>query len=857
MHFRSSSLRRLLMAVLVMASVVVTGGGSAIAAPSDGQPWPVCGPPPASTYCIETFKVDGASALANPDWRLRAWSVGDRVVQWQVHRKASDGTWGPPPVEPRVELKLNLGLIQPVLAEARAMNMTYLPGGSAATGYTITVAANAVPTKWRMATDEGNCAVGYCGSDTTRADTESTALYGSTDTVPFWSLEEQQRFGGFAAATDAQSHYPYPLFSRYPFPHVLLQVGNVHLGSDGTPASGSVSAHLTARMLSDLGTTAEQAVSSGLHVLRVEEAIGTSVASSVTRSLDGGVDLQVPRVPYSSIQLWISGSDPGHPDGEPLIGQTWPVCHGERQKFCVQSLEVNGIDRRDDATVPWVPGDWRVNAYLLDRNSVNWYVERWNGEHWRPATNNDGIVKLSVNTGTVRPLYTSAIADLSSFTSGGDSVSGYSLAATGSPVEIQWIVNDGGACFRGECGGPDTRADTAGFLMGGNSQNLETWDPASVPIFADMWVATNAQYHSTPRFFRAAPEEGRPAGWQLRLGNPHLAKDELRPVRGTYDAYIPPGLLKAMGTTAEEATETGLVVHRTEGTSVTTLPMVVTRVGDGVRVEVSSIGFSTPTLTFTPKTTSSTGAGEGTAGGEGTTGEGTAGGEGTTGEGTTGEGTTGGGTTSEGTTGGGGGEAGNDPAGVEGTPGELQAVHIDPLDGAVAIRFQRPLDPGASRVTGYNLRCMNGDSVVTATAPRPVAVDLRPLANGQTWRCSVQAKNAQGHGPWSWPIEVTPHEDAVPVPPGAPVTMTTRRRVDGSARIVWSLPLSTGGAKITGYRVKVCARAVSHCIISTTTRDRTIVVARRLLNARRYVVTVRAINRAGSGDKISRKVALR
>lgn len=819
-HPRSSWVRSsgmALTAILVMVSVVTVDATSALAAPPNGEVWPVCSLS-RTTYCIESFDVNGTSAIVDPNWRLYVSSLDDRLASWVVQKRNGE-SWSPPPTADTVTFKLNLGLIEPVLTNARASDMRYLTGGNISTGYTIRIEARAVPTKWRLAKDEGDCGAGYCGTGTTRADSESTALYGATDTVPFWTLEDKQRFGGFGSASDAQSQYVFPLFSTYPFPHLLMQMANVHLGSDGSPVSGSFSAHLTPRILNGLGTTAAEAISTGLYVMRVEEAIGTRLASTVTASSDGGVDLQVPQVPYSNIQLWISGVDPGHPDGEPLLGQSWPVCHDDRQTFCAQSLEVNGVDHTADAIGPWAQGDWRANAYLLDRNSVNWSVERWDGQHWEPATDRNDVVKLSINTGNVRPLYTQAIAALSSFTTGGDATSGYTLAVAGSPAEIQWILNDGGACsHRGDCGGPTTHADTAGFAMSGNSQNLQTWDPSERSIFAGMWVATNAQYHSRPRFFPAALEEGQPARWQLRLGNPHLAKDEVRPVTGTYTAYVSPGMLAAMGTNAEEAADNGLSVHRTEGTSVTTLPMVITRMGEGVKVTVPSIGFSTPTITFTRTVEPGEGGDPGTEPGED-------------------------------------GDPRTDPGAAEGTPGELQEVRVDALDGAAAIRFQRPLDPGATAVTGYNLRCIDGDSVVAATAPRPVAVDIRPLANGQTWRCSARANNVQGSGPWSLPIEVTPTADATPIAPGAPVTMTARRRAGGSARISWSLPLSTGGAKITRYRVKVCASVLARCSVNATTRERTFVVPRGELKPRRYQVIVRAINRAGAGDPIRRGLA--
>ena len=70
------------------------------------------------------------------------------------------------------------------------------------------------------------------------------------------------------------------------------------------------------------------------------------------------------------------------------------------------------------------------------------------------------------------------------------------------------------------------------------------------------------------------------------------------------------------------------------------------------------------------------------------------------------------------------------------------------------------------------------------------------LVNGQTYEIKIRAINANGPGPYSGSVLVTPSTT-----PGVP-TEASAERGDHSATITFDGPVSNGGAGISGYTAR-------------------------------------------------------
>jgi hypothetical protein len=498
--------------------------------------------------------------------------------------------------------------------------------------------------------------------------------------------------------------------------------------------------------------------------------------------------LAVPLLLLASLLAFPASSGASASATPPPHLERWPTCSA-RPQYCVQSLRVDGVDELGGGT-------WKVDAYLLDDTSANWYVMGTGSIDPPPASSR---VELTVNLGGIRPLFTQATAADLFLTPGGDATDGYTIAVEASSATLEWKFStaDGHNCSAGDCGDATTAADTESRILGGNTQNMDTWTPDDRARFAGMWFATDAQYASLP-LFGSFPTPR----WFLQLGNPHLALDGVTPVVGTYSAYVPQALLDEVGATAADAAATGLDVTRSDGGTVTTVGASVMDVGDGgVYLRIPQVHFSTPTFKF-----------KGTGGRKLVL-------------------------------------QADEPGGVGGTP----------LDGAAVIRFRQPPFDGGSAITGYDVTCRAAGTTVSRSSPAAVAVEVRGLQDGETWSCRVRGNNASRLGKLSYSVHVTPQEGLSPIAPGATPAISRTVSPGGALDVSWALPRSSGGSPVTGYRVDVC-RAGHPCpagsVLTRNPGDRSIHVAAGALANGRYTVLIRARNAVGLGDPARRSVSI-
>jgi len=124
-------------------------------------------------------------------------------------------------------------------------------------------------------------------------------------------------------------------------------------------------------------------------------------------------------------------------------------------------------------------------------------------------------------------------------------------------------------------------------------------------------------------------------------------------------------------------------------------------------------------------------------------------------------------------------------------------------------------DNGGSAITEYRVRVTNATNnttvkTVSGIPGNATSANISGLTNGTAYKFQVRAVNAVGVGPFSnFSNSVTPTAGGgtTGTLPGAPTIGTAVNGVttDGttiSATAKWSPPTNTGGAAITGYRVK-------------------------------------------------------
>lgn len=179
------------------------------------------------------------------------------------------------------------------------------------------------------------------------------------------------------------------------------------------------------------------------------------------------------------------------------------------------------------------------------------------------------------------------------------------------------------------------------------------------------------------------------------------------------------------------------------------------------------------------------------------------------------------------------------PAGCPTEARDLVFTRIE--SGRVTLTWDAPTSPGASAVTGYDVRVGAGEPVRVPAAPRSfTAVGVPP---NDPVSLAVRAVNAQCAGDWVW-------IDAVSgLPPGPPTGLGAVATSDGtSLTATWSAPVPNGEA-LNGYEVSL--DGVLRYRVADPTRSATF---SDLVPGRTYVVSVTAGNRAGASAPVSVQV---
>lgn len=131
-------------------------------------------------------------------------------------------------------------------------------------------------------------------------------------------------------------------------------------------------------------------------------------------------------------------------------------------------------------------------------------------------------------------------------------------------------------------------------------------------------------------------------------------------------------------------------------------------------------------------------------------------------------------------------------------PQAPQLLALEHGDGLLRLLFQPPTDNGGAAVQTYLARC--GDQTAEAGGS---PIEVPGLLNGQSYTCTVAARNSAGLGAVSGSAQGTPR-----TVPGAPQALLATALPSGM-RMEFQPPLSDGGASILGYQL-LCQPGALH-----------------------------------------------
>jgi Ca2+-binding RTX toxin-like protein len=153
-------------------------------------------------------------------------------------------------------------------------------------------------------------------------------------------------------------------------------------------------------------------------------------------------------------------------------------------------------------------------------------------------------------------------------------------------------------------------------------------------------------------------------------------------------------------------------------------------------------------------------------------------------------------------------------------------------------------------ITGYTVTAVGDPTVLASVAGTATSATITGLTNGTGYSFVVRAVTEQGNGAASDPSNaITP---AVPPPavdpPGAP-TVSAASPGDGSATLIWTVPVSDGGAPIAGYVVEVQLAGTGTAVATqSVAAGATSASVAGLPAETPYRLRVRAVNAAGPGS---------
>jgi hypothetical protein len=170
-------------------------------------------------------------------------------------------------------------------------------------------------------------------------------------------------------------------------------------------------------------------------------------------------------------------------------------------------------------------------------------------------------------------------------------------------------------------------------------------------------------------------------------------------------------------------------------------------------------------------------------------------------------------------------------------PGAPQGVSAQSGNGQVKVSWSAPTERSGSTITGYSVTSSPGGFTCNTTGAKSCTVS--GLVNDTPHTFTVTANTSTGTSAPSAPSNtVTP---SAPVP-GVPVGVSAKAG-NGQAKVLWSAPTNTGGARVTGYTVTSSPGG----FLCTTTGAKSCTV-KGLVNDIPHTFTVTAMAATGASD---------
>jgi hypothetical protein len=276
------------------------------------------------------------------------------------------------------------------------------------------------------------------------------------------------------------------------------------------------------------------------------------------------------------------------PDGWPETA--WDVCADDAGRYCVESATLTPVG---GAPTPLAELGLSASAGPTESGLLAWAVDGWAEQ---PEDVQGGELSLVLRTGAYVPRFTTAVADGLTVSRSVDDAADWTMTVTGRAVHVDWTTGgNAGMCdARQYCGESDQMADEAGtgYRFSGVTQDLDgIGGPEFVDSIDGAYLASDGQARTEMITWSTEPD---PYLWLGVLGNPHLDV-EGRPVRGSFNAWVPAAYFEQFGTTAADAVENGFdLVDQSRGVPVS-LPVSAAERAGGVGFTATDIGYGMTT----------------------------------------------------------------------------------------------------------------------------------------------------------------------------------------------------------------------------------------------------------------------
>ena len=177
---------------------------------------------------------------------------------------------------------------------------------------------------------------------------------------------------------------------------------------------------------------------------------------------------------------------------------------------------------------------------------------------------------------------------------------------------------------------------------------------------------------------------------------------------------------------------------------------------------------------------------------------------------------------------------------VPGAPGTLSLSNGSTSGTMIDLSWSAPSDTGGGTISGYRIK-KDGSVLVADTGSTGTTYTATGLTRLTEYNFNVAAINEKGTGADG----NTPSHTTTAEVPGAPGTLSLAEGTDGNTQIdlSWSAPSDTGGATVTGYRIKKGGSV----LVADTGSTGTTYTASGLTGGTSYNFNVAAINSIGTG----------